>query len=94
DQHILTYPFGGKKSVTLYAKDLDRLEEGHFLNDSLLDIFPKIWADQNPNASAHTFSSFFYTKLAGDGSSINYDKIERWTARVNIFEKKLIIIPV
>lgn len=95
DRHILTYPFAGKKSVTLHAKDLDRLEEDQFLNDSLLDIFPKIWADQYPNASAYTFSSFFYTKLAGSGgNSVNYDQIERWTAKINIFEKQLIIIPV
>ncbi|KAI9272150.1 hypothetical protein EDC94DRAFT_595601 [Helicostylum pulchrum] len=94
DKHLLTYPFEGKKSVTVYERDLERLEEDQFLNDSLLDIFPKIWADQYPNSSTHTYSSFFYTKLAGDGSSVNYDKIGRWTANINIFEKKLIIIPI
>lgn len=94
DKHLLTYPFEGKKSVTIYKRDLERLEEDQFLNDSLLDIFPKIWADQYPNSSTHTYSSFFYTKLAGDGSSVNYDKIGRWTANTNIFEKKLIIIPI
>ncbi|KAG2229619.1 hypothetical protein INT48_004080 [Thamnidium elegans] len=94
DKHLLTYPFEGKKSVTIYERDLERLEEDQFLNDSLLDIFPKIWADQYPNSSTHTYSSFFYTKLAGDGSSVNYDKIGRWTANINIFEKKLIIIPI
>lgn len=94
DKHLLTYPFEGKKSVTIYERDLERLEDDQFLNDSLLDIFPKIWADQYPNSSTHTYSSFFYTKLAGDGSSVNYDKIGRWTANTNIFEKKLIIIPI
>lgn len=92
DQHILTYPFDGKKSVTVYDRDLDRLNEDQFLNDTLLDVYPKIWADEYPLASTHTFSSFFYTKLAGDNT--NYEKMSRWTANVNIFEKKLIIIPV
>lgn len=95
DKHLLTYPFEGKKSVTVYERDLTRLDEDQYLNDTLLDVFPKIWDDDYPTSKLiHTFSSFFYTKLAGDGNSVNYDKIGRWTANTNIFEKTMIIIPV
>ncbi|CAO3644841.1 unnamed protein product [Mucor hiemalis] len=95
DKHLLTYPFEGKKSVTVYERDLTRLDEDQYLNDTLLDVFPKIWDDDYPTSKLiHTFSSFFYTKLAGDGNSVNYDKIGRWTANINIFEKSMIIIPV
>lgn len=94
DNHLLTFPFEGKKSVTVYERDLSRLDEDQYLNDTLVDVFPKIWEDDYSTSSTHTFSSFFYTKLAGDGNTVNYDKIGRWTANINIFEKKTIIIPV
>ncbi|CEP19993.1 hypothetical protein [Parasitella parasitica] len=94
DEHILNYPFDKKKSITLYERDFERLEDETYLNDTLIDIFPKIWADEYPEASIFTFSSFFFTKLSGPYSSIHYDTVQRWTSSTDIFEKKYIIIPV
>ncbi|RCH79712.1 hypothetical protein CU098_002632, partial [Rhizopus stolonifer] len=55
DEHLLTYPFRGKKSVTVYERDLDRLKDETYLNDTLLDVFPKIWSDEYPEANIYTF---------------------------------------
>ncbi|KAI8073465.1 uncharacterized protein B0P05DRAFT_548628 [Gilbertella persicaria] len=92
DEHLLTYPFRGKKSVTVYERDLDRLKDETYLNDTLLDVFPKIWSDEYPEANIYTFSSFFYTKLAGQ--TMDYDTVKRWTSHVDIFKKKFLIIPI
>ncbi|KAI8336465.1 hypothetical protein BD560DRAFT_413564 [Blakeslea trispora] len=94
DEHLLTYPFKGKKSVTVYERDLDRLNDETYLNDTLIDVFPKIWSDEFSRASIYTFSSFFYTRLAGPYQDIHYDTVKRWTSHVDIFDKKFLIIPV
>ncbi|KAK4509974.1 uncharacterized protein ATC70_008124 [Mucor velutinosus] len=94
DEHILNYPFNKKKSITVYERDFERLEDETYLNDTLIDIFPKIWADEYADASIYTFSSFFFTKLAGTYSSIHYDLVQRWTSSIDIFKKQYIIIPV
>ncbi|KAI8886654.1 cysteine proteinase, partial [Backusella circina FSU 941] len=52
--------------------------------------------------SIYVFSSFFFTRLTqSDESSprkqttaIKYEKVQRWTDKVNIFEKKYIVIPI
>ncbi|KAI8641371.1 hypothetical protein BD408DRAFT_418154 [Parasitella parasitica] len=94
DEHILSYPFDKKKSIAVYERDFERLEDETYLNDTLIDIFPKIWADEYPEASIYTFSSFFFTKLSDPHSSIHYDTVQRWTLSTDIFEKKYVIIPV
>ncbi|CAO0793032.1 unnamed protein product [Mucor circinelloides] len=94
DEHILSYPFNKKKSITVYERDFERLEDETYLNDTLIDVFPKIWADEYSEASIYTFSSFFFTKLSGPYSSIHYDLVQRWTSSIDIFKKKYIIIPV
>ncbi|KAI7906712.1 uncharacterized protein BX663DRAFT_202863 [Cokeromyces recurvatus] len=95
DEHLLMYPFDGKNSITLYERDYSRLDEGTYLNDTLIDIFPKIWANDYPSTNIHTFSSFFFTKLSGSAATaIQYDTVKRWTANINIFEKKFVVVPV
>ncbi|CAO3606592.1 unnamed protein product [Mucor fragilis] len=94
DEHILNYPYNKKKSITVYERDFERLEDETYLNDTLIDVFPKIWTDEYPDASIYTFSSFFFTKLAGTYSNIHYDLVQRWTSSIDIFQKRYIIIPV
>lgn len=94
DEHYLTYPFKAKKSVTVYDRDFERLNEETYINDTLIDVFPKIWADEFSNTSIYTFSSFFFTKLSGSHNTMHFDAIKRWTANEDIFEKKFLIIPI
>jgi sentrin-specific protease 1 len=43
-------------------------------------------------SKAHCFNTFFFTKLANP--SEGYTSIRRWTRRVDIFSKDIIIIPI
>jgi hypothetical protein len=108
DEHLLTFPFKKiqkekgqekrqekKNSVIVYEADEKRLDDKTYLNDTLLEVFPKIWAEQFPSASIHTFSSFFFTKLCGeDLDAFKYKDVERWTKDNDIFKKKVLIVPI
>lgn len=94
EEHYLTFPFKAKKSVTVFQRDYERLDDDTYLNDTLMDVFPKIWADEFPDASIYTFSSFFFTKLSGPHNTMHYDTVKRWTANEDIFKKKFLIIPI
>jgi hypothetical protein len=98
DKHLLTFPFKkpqGRNSVIVYKHDEDRLNDKRFLNDTLLEVFPKIWTEQFPSASIHTFSPFFFTKLCGkDLDAFKYDDVKRWTKDDDIFKKKVLIVPI
>jgi hypothetical protein len=91
DRYFLTYPYTTKKSVMVNAHDFKKLEKGTYLNDSLIDIFPKIWSNKL-NALIYTYSSFFYTKFSG--SNFNHETVKRWTSKEDIFKKQLLVIPI
>ncbi|KAI8987932.1 hypothetical protein BDF20DRAFT_796387, partial [Mycotypha africana] len=96
DEHYLSYPFTKKKAITVFECDYERLNEDNYLNDTLIDIFPKIWHDDYPQNSddIHTFSSFFFTKLHTRYGQIDYDKVRRWTSELDIFKKRLLVVPI
>jgi hypothetical protein len=102
DEEALVYPFNGKKAVILKNSDISRLDDDKFLNDSIMDAYPKILQDEHPRDQIYTFSSFFFTRLtqsekgSTDESStaIKYEQVKRWTDKINIFEKEFIIIPI
>ena len=39
------------------------------------------------------FQSFFMNNLVSTTGKFNFESIRKWTKRVNIFEKKLVIFP-
>jgi len=81
--------------VTIREDDKDRLCPGQFLNDTLVDFWMR-WINrgesQQTNSSVHFFTSHFMTTLKDDGP----ESVSSWTAKknINVFEKKLIFIPV
>ncbi|KAF9534465.1 hypothetical protein CPB83DRAFT_742404, partial [Crepidotus variabilis] len=66
---ILSYPQGQPGAVNVTAGDLNRLEPGEFLNDTLIEFGLKYWLHQleimNPALASqvHVFNSFFYKKF-------------------------------
>ncbi|RCH93427.1 hypothetical protein CU097_000134, partial [Rhizopus azygosporus] len=94
DKHILMYPFVGSGQITVYWDDLQRLAKDRFLNDTIIDFYPRVWADQYPDDGIYTFNSFFYTKLVDCKTTEHFEKLSRWTQNANIFDKDLLIIPV
>lgn len=81
-------------TVTIRGEDYDRLKPCEFLNDTLIDFWIS-WLVRRMGAAAnevHVFTTQFYTKLEDEG----VEAVSSWTAKkkLDIFEKKFIIIPV
>eukprot|EP00536_Pseudo-nitzschia_multiseries_P008300 jgi/Psemu1/257073/estExt_Genewise1Plus.C_2090059 len=81
--------------IEIRVEDYEKLDAGQWLNDSLVDLWMQ-WISRgmstNQSSDVHFFTSHFYTTLASEG----VEGVKSWTARknINIFEKKLIFIPV
>jgi Ulp1 protease family, C-terminal catalytic domain len=78
--------------VTIQLRDYMRLEPKEYLNDSIIDFWMQ-WITRKGDASMmHIFSTQFYTQLV----CIGPQGVTNWTARknINIFEKKLLFIPI
>ncbi|KAJ7071228.1 cysteine proteinase [Mycena amicta] len=93
-----------KEQVT--DQDILRLRPGKWLNDEIINFYGALvlgrsddckensWKgakDQKP-LNVHYFSTFFWSKLEKEG----YDKgrLAKWTKKIDIFSKDVILIPV
>ena len=80
--------------IVIRVDDYERLEPGQWLNDSLVDLWMQ-WISRDINckqSDVHFFTSHFYSTLVKEGAK----GVKSWTARknINIFEKKLVFIPI
>lgn len=105
DQPVI-YPETGRKRVTVDFTDLERLDEGEFLNDNLIEFYSR-WLQVNrpiKERTAYFFGTHFYTTVSETPksekgsktprSSVNYKAVERWTAKEDIFDYDFVIVPV
>ncbi|KAJ7652196.1 hypothetical protein DFH06DRAFT_982010, partial [Mycena polygramma] len=83
--------------ITVRQRDLCRISDGAFLNDTLVELGLKMWLfeieEKDPTLAKQifVFSPFFFKKLdQKDG----YTQVERWTSKLDIFVKKYLMIPV
>eukprot|EP00563_Minutocellus_polymorphus_P004411 CAMPEP_0181044106 /NCGR_PEP_ID=MMETSP1070-20121207/13080_1 /TAXON_ID=265543 /ORGANISM="Minutocellus polymorphus, Strain NH13" /LENGTH=1161 /DNA_ID=CAMNT_0023122511 /DNA_START=127 /DNA_END=3612 /DNA_ORIENTATION=+ len=80
--------------MTIRQDEMERLEQGEFLNDTLIDFFMRwIWRNDDPETSAvHFFTSHFFTTLDEEGPAA----VSSWTAKKNIdiFKKRFVFIPI
>lgn len=84
------------------APDIPRLDEGEYLNDSLVWFGLRLLKDRLEKSSPelaqrfHFFNTFFYGNLkpAKTGGSINYNTVKDWTSKVDLFTKDFIIVPI
>lgn len=99
----LVYPQVGKKRAIVDARDIERLDEGEYLNDNLISFYLRYLEhdiEQNqPDLTRRIYfqNTFFYeglTKPVKGKSGINYDGVARWTAKVDIFSYDYIVVPV
>lgn len=98
----LIYPPEGDKRATVDRRDIERLNEGEFLNDNLLQFYLRYLEEktktENPGVAKRVLfmNPFFYQRLTrGKGrSSIDYDGVKRWTSKLDIFEYDYVIVPV
>lgn len=98
----LSYPPVGKNQAVVDLQDIERLNEGQFLNDNLISFYMRYLQEnlqrENPEVAekVHFHNSFFYETLTkGPGKTgINYNAVSRWTSKVDLFSKDFIIVPI
>ncbi|KAL6218338.1 hypothetical protein ACLB2K_011552 [Fragaria x ananassa] len=99
------YPKGDHDAVTISKRDLELLEPETFINDTIIDfyiLYLKSNIQPEEKHRFHFFNSFFFRKLADlekDPSSscerkAAFQRVHKWTRKVNLFEKDYIFIPI
>lgn len=98
----LHYPFDEARGLQAVQADIERLDDREFLNDTIIEIGLKYLLkeikDRDPelHSQIYVFSSFFY-KLISEGKrdrKTAYEAVKRWTTKVDIFEKKYLVVPI
>ncbi|XP_026201976.1 uncharacterized protein LOC113152763 [Anabas testudineus] len=74
---------------TLNLEDLATLEEQNWLNDQIINMYGELIMEATQQ-KVHFFNSFFHKQLVAKG----YDGVKRWTKKVDLFSKWLLLIPI
>ncbi|TGJ86012.1 hypothetical protein E0Z10_g2743 [Xylaria hypoxylon] len=101
-RNSLVYPDSGKNRATVDKDDIQRLDEGQFLNDNIIIFYlrylQKNLEDNNKDLAKRIYfqNTFFYDKLkpTKTGQGINFDSVKTWTSKVDLFSKDYIIVPI
>ncbi|KAK1058030.1 hypothetical protein LTR74_013718 [Friedmanniomyces endolithicus] len=93
------YPPQSVRRVTVDFGDIERLDEGQFLNDNLISFgLRKIQEEMAPEhrESVHFFNSFFYTSLTTKNGrkSLNYDSVKKWTKGKDLLSTPYVVVPI
>ncbi|XP_035513271.1 sentrin-specific protease 1 [Morone saxatilis] len=86
---VLSEGFG----LSLTRKDLQTLSNLNWLNDEVINFYMNLLVERSkdPNLpSVNTFNTFFYPKLRSSG----YSAVRRWTKKMDIFSKDILLVPV
>lgn len=78
--------------LTLAVSTIERLEQGVYLNDTLIDFWQQwIWRN-NDKSLVHYFTTLFFTTLEENDPG----SVKRWTEKrgVDVFTKRFIFIPI
>lgn len=80
---------------------MDCLEPKQWLNDSIINFYltyiVRELMPKEEQKHVHIFNTFFYFALTGHlkkTNGIDFDIVKKWTKNVDIFKKKLIIVPI
>ncbi|XP_074524856.1 uncharacterized protein LOC141789366 [Halichoeres trimaculatus] len=74
---------------TLSLEDLGTLEEQNWLNDQIINMYGELIMEATQH-KVHFFNSFFHRQLVAKG----YEGVKRWTKKVDLFSKWLLLIPI
>uniref|UniRef100_A0A8C6NYW4 SUMO specific peptidase 1 n=1 Tax=Nothobranchius furzeri TaxID=105023 RepID=A0A8C6NYW4_NOTFU len=86
---ILSEGFG----LSLTRKDLQTLSSLNWLNDEVINFYMNLLVERSKEPdlpSTNTFNTFFYPKLRSSG----YSAVRRWTKKMDIFSKDILLVPV
>ncbi|KAJ4425289.1 hypothetical protein N0V82_000099 [Gnomoniopsis sp. IMI 355080] len=82
--------------TTISATDIERLDEGQFLNDEIISFYAKYLhkrleaRNEQVAKKVYVFSSFFWEKLRSSG----YDGVRGWTTKVDVSSFDYIVVPI
>ncbi|KAK0109710.1 hypothetical protein ONS95_002389 [Cadophora gregata] len=95
---------GDKKSrTTVELNDVERLDEGQYLNDNIINFYLSWLAyrlgEESPKLAKRVYfhNTFFYKTLTQGVKGkrgINYEAVERWTSKCDLLSFDYIIIPI
>ncbi|CAL8348149.1 unnamed protein product [Gadus morhua 'NCC'] len=74
---------------TLSLEDLGTLEEQNWVNDQVINMYGELIMEAT-QSKVHFFNSFFHKQLVAKG----YDGVKRWTKKVDLFSKWLLLVPI
>ncbi|XP_029291351.1 sentrin-specific protease 1 isoform X1 [Cottoperca gobio] len=89
NHEVLSEGFG----LSLTRKDLQTLSNLNWLNDEVINFYMNLLVERSKDPSmpsVNTFSTFFYPKLRSSG----YSTVRRWTKKMDIFSKDILLVPV
>ena len=74
------------------------LHSGSWLNDEVINIYMKLLGARNDREGStlpdcHFHNTMFYAKLAESDKGYCYANVRRWTKRVDLFSKEMVIVP-
>jgi len=85
-------------NVPVTRRDMATLSPGQWLNDEVVNIYMKLLEARDAAdvslPRCHFFTSLFYPKLAESNKGYCYANVKRWTKKVDVFTKDLIIVPI
>ncbi|CAL5377670.1 unnamed protein product [Camellia sinensis] len=101
----VVYPKGDPDAVSISKRDIELLRPETFINDTIIDFYIKYLKNKikpEEKNRFHFFNSFFFRKLAdldrGPSRACKgraaFQRVHKWTRKVNLFEKDYIFIPV
>lgn len=99
----LLFPKDGKKKASVEFSDLERLEEGEFLNDNLIGFYLRYieqrLEETRPEIAkkVYFFNTFFFASLTNTQRGkreINYEAVQNWTRSIDLFAFEYIVVPI
>ncbi|KAK4501411.1 hypothetical protein PRZ48_007220 [Zasmidium cellare] len=97
--HSVVYPEQGLRRVTVDFEDLERLDEGEFLNDNVVNFeLRQIEENMAPEhkSKVHFFNTYFFSSMSNKNGKkdFNYEAVERWTKKTDLFNIPYIVVPI
>ena len=99
----LIFPMTGKKKTTVEYDDLERLDDGQFLNDNLLGFYLRYLEyhleEQRPDVAkkVYWFNTYFFASLTQTirgKRGINYEAVRKWTRNIDVFTFDYAVVPI
>jgi Ulp1 family protease len=92
------YPPTGKSRITIDFQDIERLDEGEFVNDNLVGYaLRRVEEEMAPEHKdkVHFFNSFFFTAMMQKNGrkGFNYEGVKKWTKGIDLFSKPYVVVP-